>query len=134
MRARWIGVFIVLSACGDAHSESIDDIPPDTTLSELSDSELDIVCDWTDGLARHAFEHAECDGLKLSTSGCMTVSDSCEIRLGQYKAWAQGLIKCAADNPCELVDVLTSGDASQAMTYVAETPHCDEVGACVTLR
>jgi hypothetical protein len=123
--------------CGGAGDEDappvpIESIPDDERLADLSDPEIEGVCDWAKELAREALPPAgtriDCDGLQIQIGAprCGDVN-RCEATLGDYEACLPNVMQRIGEDPCQLLDLVTDEDAQY---FVETTPGCEGLDGC----
>jgi hypothetical protein len=119
-----------LAACGD-DPVPIDEIPPDSRLSQLDSAEMDGVCAWGKGIANQKLPPGtNCHGTPIMFSGCMKVPAACTATVAQWRICMPNLLDRFAQDPCQVLDFAFSpGDFTE---FIEATPGCQGLGPCGT--
>jgi hypothetical protein len=102
-------------------------------LVDLSPAEERGLCEWGEGVIRDkvAGRTIECNGNPIRFSGCLGASEACPATVGQWTDCIPNLLDALFADPCL---VISFSFESEFQAFIDETPSCEGLGACGTVR
>jgi hypothetical protein len=117
----------------DSDVVPLDQVPPEKRLVDLSPAEERGLCEWGEGVIRDkvAGRTIECNGNPIRFSGCLGASEACPATVGQWTDCIPNLLDALFADPCL---VISFSFESEFQAFIDETPSCEGLGACGTVR